>query len=556
MTTKTRISTTAKAALIGLLMSGAATGAFAKDDKDARIKALEAQVQALAAEINEIKQSTTATSAQVADLKQSAPTSAQVSSLQQSITTTNAQVADLKESTTATTEQVADLKQSTTASIADVRTIATATPVTILNGKPTIASADGNFSATLHGILQLDGAIYSQKGTLPAAAAGSDLNSGTNFRRARIGMDGKLFGNFDYNLVFDFGGAGTEPGAVGNPGADLYEGWIQYSGYKLAGEYPVRLRIGAFAPNLGLEDAGSVLGSLFLERPSSSQIARSIAGADQRIGGQIQSNGDHWSAAFAVTGAKVGDAPTFDEQLGYTGRIAGTPFFGQDWRIHVGVNGSYVEKPAQTAALSDADAFSLSDRPELRIDGTQLITTGSLDLSHASQYGAELAYQKGPFLIQSEYFQYQLDRRIPIAGASNPHFDGWYAEAAWSLTGDARRYNTVTAAFDGPGVAHPLDVAHNQWGALELAARYSDTDLNYNAGLAGSATPLGGVRGGDQKIWAASVNWYPNQAVKFAVQYQYVNIDRLASAVTGTIPVGGEIGQKYSAVAFRSQFAF
>jgi phosphate-selective porin OprO/OprP len=548
MTTKTTLSTTAKAALIGLLMSGAATGAFAKDDRDARIKALEAQVQALAAQISDLRQSTTATSAQVADLKQSTTTPAQVADLKQSITTTNAQLAEVKESTAATSEQVADLKQSTTAGIADVRTIATATPVTILNGKPTIASADGSFSATLHGILQLDGAIYSQKAG-PASVVGPDLNSGTNFRRARIGIDGKLFSNFDYNLVFDFGGAGTEPGAVGNPGSDLYEGWIQYSGYKLAGQYPVRLRIGAFAPSLGLEDAGSTNGSLFLERPSSAQVARAIAGADQRIAGQLQSNGDHWLAAVAVTGAKVGDPQTFDEQLGYTARLAGTPFFGQDWRVHIGVNGSYVEKPAQGVALSDATSVALSDRPELRVDGTQLITTGNLDLSHASHYGAELAYQKGPFLIQSEYFQYQLDRRIPLAGASNPHFDGWYAEAAWTLTGEPRRYNTATAAFDAPAVAHPFDISTHQWGAFELAARYSDTDLNYNSGLAGAATPLGGVRGGDQKIWSGGVNWYPNPAVKFALQYQNVTVDRLTAA-------GAQAGQKYNAVAFRSQFAF
>ncbi len=548
MTTKTTISTTAKAALLGLLLSGAATGAFAQDDRDARIQALEAQVQALAAQINDLKQSSTATSAQIADLKSSATTPAQVADLKQSIATANAQLAEVKESTAAASEQVADLKSSTSASIADVRTVATATPVTIANGRPTIASADGSFSATLHGILQLDGAIYSQKSGLPSTVVGPDLNSGTNFRRARIGIDGRLFSNFDYNLVFDFGGAGTEPGAVGNPGADLYEGWIQYSGSKIDG-YPVRLRIGAFAPSLGLEDAGSTNGSLFLERPSSAQVARAIAGGDQRIGGQLQSNGDHWLAAFAVTGAKVGDAQTFDEQLGYTARLAGTPFFGQDWRIHVGVNGSYVEKPAQGVALSDATAVSLSDRPELRVDGTQLITTGSLDLSHASHYGAELAYQKGPFLLQSEYFQYQLDRRVPIAGASNPHFDGWYAEAAWTLTGEPRRYNTATAAFDAPAIAHPFDVSANQWGAFELAARYSDTDLNSNSGLAGAATPLGGIRGGDQKIWSGGVNWYPNAAVKFALQYQNVTIDRLTAA-------GAQAGQKYNAVAFRSQFAF
>jgi phosphate-selective porin OprO/OprP len=494
MTKKTTLSTTTKAALMGLLLSGTATGAFAQDDREARIKTLEAQVQALA-------------------------------------------------------EQISDLKQSTSAGIADVRTIATATPVTIANGKPLISSADGNFTAGLHGVLQLDAANYNQKSGLPGSVVGPDLNSGTNFRRARIGIDGKAFGNFDYFLLFDFGGSGTDAGGAGTSGAALHEGWVQYSGYKLGGTYPVRLRGGAFAPSLGLEDAASTNGSLFVERPSSAEIARSIAGADKRIGGQIQSNGDHWLAAAAVTGAKTGDTATFDEQLGYTARIAGTPLFGYDWRLHVGLNGSYVQHPAQTTSLLPNTAVTLSDRPELRVDGTQLITTGAIDASHVSHYGAEAAFQKGPFLIQSEYFRYQLDRRVPIVGAANPHFDGWYVEGGWVVTGEARKYNNVNGAFDAPAVARPLDVSKNQYGAFELALRYSDTDLNSNAGVAAAATPLGGIRGGEQKIWTGGVNWFPNPVVKFALQYQTITVDRLTAA-------GAQAGQKYNTVNLRSQFSF
>lgn len=40
-------------------------------------------------------------------------------------------------------------------------------------------------------------------------ARARNLASGTNFRRARIGIDGKVFGDFDYNVLFEFGGAGA-----------------------------------------------------------------------------------------------------------------------------------------------------------------------------------------------------------------------------------------------------------------------------------------------------------------------------------------------------------
>ena len=213
-----------------------------------------------------------------------------------------------------------------------------------------------------------------------------------------------------------------------------------------------------------------------------------------------------------------------------------------------------MDRPSHSVALSPVDSITLSDRPELRVDGTNLITTGSIDAAHADTYGGEFAAQKGPFLLESEYFRYDIDRRIPIAGASNPSFHGWYAEAGWLLTGGRRLYNTSTAAFDGPGAVQAFDPAHGQWGAWELVARYSDTDLNDDAGVAGKAAtprPAACAGYGDQKIWTMLGRQLvrPIPAVKFAVQYQWVDIDRLTAT-------GAPAGQAYRTLAFRSQFAF
>ncbi|RZJ76133.1 MAG: porin, partial [Brevundimonas sp.] len=122
-------------------------------------------------------------------------------------------------------------------------------------------------------------------------------------------------------------------------------------------------------------------------------------------------------------------------------------------------------------------------------------------------------------------------------------------EAGYVLTGDARRYNNVNGAFDAPAIANVFDPSTGKWGAVELVARYSVTDLNDNAGAAGAATPVGGVRGGEQEIITAGVNWFVNPAVKFGLQYQDVSVERLNAA-------GAEIGQDYNTVALRSQFAF
>ena len=166
-------------------------------------------------------------------------------------------------------------------------------------------------------------------------------------RRARIGVDGTAFGDWDYRLIFDFGGTGVE-----NTG-QFYEGWVQYSGWK-----PLHARIGAFPPSIGLEDQGSTNGMPLLERSAVEDIARGLAAGDTRTAASVWGAGEHWFASAAVTGRVIGTLQhrrrppavpqTFGDQLGFVGRVAGTPLFGTDWLVHVGAHGSYVARPANT----------------------------------------------------------------------------------------------------------------------------------------------------------------------------------------------------------------
>ena len=434
----------------------------------------------------------------------------------------------------ALSSQIADLKAATAASLKDVRTTQAAAPtVSIAGGKPSITSSDGAFTANIHAVMQLDAAWYNQDSGLGASTVGRDLNSGTNFRRARLGVDGKAFKNFDYGVLLDFGGSGTD-GA-----GQLQELYLQYN------YAPFKVKVGAFAPNLGLEDAASTNGSLFAERPSAAEAARSLAGADRRIALQAQAVGERWILSGAVTGAKAGDGATFDEQLGYVGRVAFIPFKGQDWLIHTGVNASLVAQPAQTA-LAGAYPITVEDRPELRVDGTRLVSTGAIDSSGARHYGFELAAQKKNFLIQAEYFDIALDRRNRAANLSDPKFSGWYVEGGWVLTGEARKYNTANFAFDAPTITNPFDPKAGKWGAWELAARYSVLDLNHHEYATVAADR---VRGGVQEIATVGLNWFPNGVTKFSLDYLDVDVDRRDTA-------GALVGQSYKAVNLRSQYAF
>ncbi|ESQ75006.1 OprO/OprP family phosphate-selective porin [Asticcacaulis sp. AC402] len=420
-----------------------------------------------------------------------------------------------------------------------------AASVTLNNGTATIASTDGAFSVALKSMFQLDAASYSQDKDLDAAVIGRDLNSGVNFRRARIGMGGKLFTDFDYNIILDFGGSGAED--VGR----FHEAWLQYSGFK-----SVKLRIGEFAPNAGLEDAGSVMASTFLERASVSDIARSLTGGDTRMGISAFNAYDRWLWYVSLTGNTVSTLSTqaagftvanADEQLGMTARLAGTPFKGDTWLVHAGINYSRIINPAD-AGDSSATRYpvALRDRPELRLDSTRLVDTGAIDAQSADVTGLELGMQNGPFFVEVEAFAFNIARYNRAPGLTDPDFFGWYIEGGWVLTGETRRYNTVTAAFDGVTPKNNFDAKRGQWGAFELVARFSTLDLDYNPDAVLTADQ---VRGGKQDIFSLGLGWTLNPAMRLVFQGQDVKVERLNSS-------GVQTGQDYTSFAVRSQFGF
>jgi phosphate-selective porin OprO/OprP len=243
------------------------------------------------------------------------------------------------------------------------------------------------------------------------------------------------------------------------------------------------------------------------------------------------------------------------------GRAVVTPFHGEDWRVNVGVHGSYVDRPGDTAGpgpngliVDTGFGVRLRDTPELRVDGTQFIDTGTIPARDASTVGAELAAQKGPLFVEGEVESIHVAR---TDGQADPTFSGWYVEGSWMLTGQSRLYNASTAAFDGPAVAKPFSLKNGSWGVWELAARYSDADLNFDQGLPGTAPGAAAIRGGDQRIWSVGLNWYPNQVFHIMLDLDHVDIARLSpSASLFSTPTGAQIGQSYNVVAVRTQAAF
>jgi len=437
---------------------------------------------------------------------------------------------------------------------------------TLADGRPTLTTADRRFSSSLRGLVQFDAAAYDQAAAGPLATdlrRGSvgdaseadharDLSDGVNFRRVRFGAEGRLWGVWGYNILMDVGGSGTEESGR------IINAFLDYNGLD-----PVRLRAGAFAPVTGFDDATSSSSLLFLERPAVAEVVRGLAGSDGRAGLAAMSNGERWSVFTAVTGNLVG-VSTFDDQLGVIGRVSFLPVKTDDGLVHIGANANLIVHPAATGPdLPPAGAptpLRIRERPELRVDGARLVDTGPIPSSGLSVYGVEFGARHRALSVQAEYFWFDLQRGD--SGLPDPNFDGWYVQGAWTLTGEPRRYMPATGGFETPRVVNPFDLDGRSWGVWELAARWSDLDLNYLAGAEGTAPVAGAIRGGRQQILSLGVNWYPNSNVRFLADYQRVEVDRLSPGGTAFGPgvltpaAGAQIGQDLNIWSLRTQYAF
>ncbi len=139
------------------------------------------------------------------------------------------------------------------------------------------------------------------------------------------------------------------------------------------------------------------------------------------------------------------------------------------------------------------------------------------------------------FFLGGEYANFEVDRRANGARvADKPSFSGWYIEGSWVLTGEPKSYtvtstNNEVGGFGAPRVASPFSLSGDSWGAWELAARYSETDLNWNATHAATATTQAGINGGKERVIAIGLNWYLNNNVKLQLNDLITTVDKFSS---------------------------
>ncbi len=387
--------------------------------------------------------------------------------------------------------------------------------VIITQPSPRLESNDAAFSLAFVGSLQPQTAFYSQSHQAPGAP---QLNNGTSFRRAHFGVQGVAYTDFAYALIFD--GAAT-----GGVTSSIRDATIAYSGWR-----PFTFTFGNQKPQAGLEPLFSDRSDAATFMEPGLPAALATVNGTRSIGARISTGSEHYSVTAGVFGDDINNAGIANpvaEGWGWHGRLTVAPIATPTRLIHLGVS-AYTRKPGTgraTSASTDPVLSQLRFRatPEMTVDTTPLVDTGNL--TRASRYdylGLEAAAMIGPLSVQGEWAQSRVAQQ---AGRVDLDFNGAYVLTSLFLTGESRVYDPRTGVFVRTRPRH--NFGGGNWGAFELAARWSRLDLDSHV----DELANGGIRGGVLTDYTLALNWYLNPYLR--MQANYIHAEARRRSATG-----------------------
>ena len=298
----------------------------------------------------------------------------------------------------------------------------------------------------------------------------------TDLRRARLGLRLRWHDDWVFRAAGNFAHRSS-----------LRDLWLEYRGW------PVRIEIGRFPEPFSLGESISSSDTLIISRPSPTAL-----GPDYGFGMGFNYRGGSWGLS--------GGAFTRNAGYSLSGRypenaldLRGTwrPLSREVGYLHIGASASL----RQTKQGSGVQLFGTAESP--LASGLAPRSALQPDTDRYRLLGGEMAIRLGPVLVLSEYIRANVT-------SGGPSWHGEYIEAGWCLTGEQRAYSTRYGTVGGIRPARP--VTSGGFGAWELAARWSTTDLREG----------GGDRG---RVGSVGLNWYPIDPLRVGIGAQRVHRD-------------------------------
>ncbi len=331
----------------------------------------------------------------------------------------------------------------------------------------------------------LDGFVQGDAGWMDAGT--NDLPDGTTIKRARLGVKGTIETDWKYRILTDFG----------NDDFQLMDANLSYTGFD-----NLNLTVGQFKEPFSLEQLMAAKYWTFTEKASMAALTpkRSLGvGATYDYGDGIISAG--------LFGENVNKNRADDEGYGVTGRMTYVPVHDKNKLVHIGLSGAYREPDAETGSVRFKNAGHNT------LTGA-FVDTGKINnVSSVTSFNPEIVLVYDAFSLQGEYTHTRVERDV----GSDLDFVGYYGEASYFLTGESRKYNRKKGVFGKVKPEASFNWKNNEWGAWQLAYRYSHIDLNDHD-----------ITGGEMNSHTFGVNWFPNIYTRLSANVIYNQTDHEA----------------------------
>lgn len=396
-----------------------------------------------------------------------------------------------------------------------------------------ITSQDGKHQLRIRGAVQTDGRFWTGDHGGADGAFGAQTATGIpdqfQLKQARVWLEGKVWDKLYFKIMPDFA-----------PGNILPDAYLDYAYYPAAS-----LSVGKQKTPLSLERLQGDSDGMFLERAYPTYLANNrdvgimLHGEFAKPGYKTEYGGPVDFKSFisyqlgvfngsgdsgSINGSSAG---TFDDKE-FDGRIWLHPFqhAGIDWLdgLGVGVAGSW-SNPSQLALNSLVSALGQTKF----LDYAAALKTGAsiiADGEHTRIY-PQMYWYSGPYGLMAEYaVSKQGLSGLTAAGGklttATQTNSAWQVQASYVLTGEDNTFQSVKPfkAFD--------PIAGN-WGALQIAARYSELRVDKDTFL--YIDPTKGAS--NAASWTVGFNWFLNRNALIRADFEQTHYVGGAGFTTG-----------------------
>jgi len=352
-------------------------------------------------------------------------------------------------------------------------------------------------------------------------AFADDASANTfDVRRAYLGLQGKFYDIYTFDITGDFAQSGTT----------LDVAWLNAAWFQ-----PAQVRFGQFRMPFSLEDQTSSRFIDFQER----SLMNVLVPAKER---GLMVHGNPGKGVFYGVALSNGQGNNNNE--------TNVEMDSPDLLARVGANAAeWLGQPNMvlhgavgysTGTLQGGGRPVGTTRTEAR--GIEYFRTANLGTAATEvdrqRLGGELAAAWGPVKLQGEFtranFEYQ-----PAATRFDNDIDAYYASVNWMITGESYAKSYRAGAWRAIAPDRPL--GSGGWGAWELGLRYSAFDASDFAASTGFTNEADAITVG--------LKWIPVTNLRFYLNYVQTDFDT-------PVTVNGESYDEEKAITLRAAFYF